>query len=268
MNTNHSQWKQILDKSPLHDTASITTTTQIFSCIDGARPADNSLFPLWIESYTQLSLNDGGVWYIVMVQVTSVPIGRSNECLTECMFHWFIVWLCKHPVIALCDGGIVPPGWKLLISKYGIIAVWICAYFWLFVDTDVFVCVSSVYTHDARVCVYVGVFVFIECLCLCAKPQCVCVFSAPCTCMSACPSLRVCLNEHLSVSLMPYSIRSPILCVQLIARTSASVCVFPYPGKSLHAPAHQCSPSLAPPMPAAHTHTHLTSHFLSRHTYP
>lgn len=39
--------------------------------------------------------------------------------------------------------------------------------------------------------------------------------------------LCVFVKAHLSVSLMPYSIRPQILCVQLIARTSAGVCVFP-----------------------------------------
>ena len=60
------------------------------------------------------------------------------------------------------------------------------------------------------------------CMLVCAPYLYMCSIHCVCTC----PSLGVYINEHLSVSLMPYSIRPPILCVQLIARTSAGVCVF------------------------------------------
>lgn len=82
------------------------------------------------------------------------------------------------------------------------------------------------------------------------------LFSTLCTCMCARPSLGVYINEHLSVSLMPYSISPPILCVQLIARPSAGVCVFltlANRSMALHTnvPLHW-----APPIPNTHTHAH------------
>lgn len=92
--------------------------------------------------------------------------------------------------------------------------------------------------------------------CLCSTAVCVYVQYA----VYVEPSLGVYINEHLSVSLMPYSIWPPILCVQLIARTSAGVCVFltlANRSMALHTnvPLHQPHP-----MPAFRTNT-LKWHF-------
>lgn len=73
----------------------------------------------------------------------------------------------------------------------------------------------SVHIDCALVWIY-----FIECLQRVYLSACMFCQNDVCVCMGAC------INEHLYVSLMSYSIKAPILCVQLIARTSAAVCVF------------------------------------------
>ena len=96
---------------------------------------------------------------------------------------------------------------------------------------NVYVHVSVPLLH-CHVCVYVQYAVYVE------------------------PSPGVYINEHLSVSLMPDSIWPPILCVQLIARTSAGVCVFltlANRSMALHTnvPLHQPRPC----QPLAHKHS-------------
>lgn len=127
-----------------------------------------------------------------------------------------------------------------------------------------FVCLDCIF--NMHWCVLVWVCMcgrFVECLCACAC-ACAYVFNTLSMCMCAHPSLGVYINEHLSVSLMPYSIRPPILCVQLIARTSAGVCVFLtlanrsmalHTNVPLHQP-HPCQP---------HTYTHTLRHTLKWH---
>lgn len=95
-----------------------------FDWIDVLRDPLSALFLPQLQWKTQLNVNEQVVWYMVMIWVIPLSVGPSNECLTECMFHWPIVRLCKHPVIAPCDRGIVPPIWKLPISKCGIIEAW------------------------------------------------------------------------------------------------------------------------------------------------
>lgn len=97
-----------------------------FDWMDVLRDPLSALFLPQLQWKTQLNVNEQVVWYMVMIWVIPLSVGPSNECLTECMFQWPIVRLCKHPVIAPCNQGIVPPIWKLPISKCGIIEVWTC----------------------------------------------------------------------------------------------------------------------------------------------
>lgn len=95
-----------------------------FDWIDVLRDPLSALFLPQLQWKTQLNVNEQLVWYMVMIWVIPLSVGPSNECLTECMYQWPIVRLCKHPVIAPCNRGIVPPIWKLPISKRGIIEAW------------------------------------------------------------------------------------------------------------------------------------------------
>lgn len=93
-----------------------------------------------------------------------------------------------------------------------------CVHFCLFVDKGVYVCVSLMHMQYESLRALLNAYMHVSVH--------LCMYMCSIHCICACPSLGVYINEHLSVSLMPYSIRPPILCVQLIARTSAGVCVF------------------------------------------
>ena len=224
----------------------------------------------------------GVAWNSVISEVSSLCTGGPNECLREEVFQGPIVWLCKHPVIALRRRGAAALGrWKLQISKFGIIArrvcvnvcVCVCAgvtftmnVYWGHTGFCIFSLMPAVHLKcrvhsvnglEARLCVCLSAM----CVCVCV---CVCVHAWVCICMLRVPvpaSLRLhwtqslngpnlpCLSRqnYTSVSAKRPILSSPFfLSLQLIAQANYCVqafCVYPdWQIRALGCPPHKGFP--------------------------